>query len=152
MRKANIIAGGIGMLVSALAFVKTFSFKQFKNVPVGPEFFPRALAISLFICCLALVIQNVLDKSNTEKAPTLSLKNKDIQRMLIGLAIILVTAFLWSILGFLIVTPFTIFGLMFVLGKREWIKMAIISVAVTVVVFLAFRFLLGIEMPMGFLG
>ncbi|MBQ7158483.1 MAG: tripartite tricarboxylate transporter TctB family protein [Treponema sp.] len=80
------------------------------------------------------------------------MKNKDIQRMLIGLAIILVTAFLWSILGFLIVTPFTIFGLMFVLGKREWIKMAIISVAVTVVVFLAFRFLLGIEMPMGFLG
>ncbi|MBQ7158484.1 MAG: hypothetical protein IJS09_03525 [Treponema sp.] len=69
MRKANIIAGGIGMLVSALAFVKTFSFKQFKNVPVGPEFFPRALAISLFICCLALVIQNMLDKSNTEKHP-----------------------------------------------------------------------------------
>lgn len=152
MRKANIVAGGIGMLFSALAFVKTFSFKQFKNVPVGPEFFPRALAVGLFICCLALVIQNVLDKANTEKAPTMGLKNKDIQRMLVGLAIILATAFLWSILGFLIVTPFTIFSLMFVLGKREWIKMAIISVAVTAVVFLAFRFLLGIEMPMGFLG
>ena len=152
MRKANIVAGGIGMLFSALAFVKTLSFKQFKNVPVGPEFFPCALAVGLFICCLALVIQNVLDKANTEKAPTMGLKNKDIQRMLVGLAIILATAFLWSILGFLIVTPFTIFSLMFVLGKREWIKMAIISVAVTAVVFLAFRFLLGIEMPMGFLG
>jgi len=152
MKKANIIAGGIGMLISALAFVKTLSFKQFKNVPVGPEFFPRWLAIGLFICCLALVIQNILSKNNGEEAPTLSLKNKDMQRLLVGLAIILVTAFLWSILGFLIVTPFTIFALMFILGKREWIKMAIISVAVTAVVFLAFRFLLGIEMPMGFLG
>ena len=151
MKKANIIAGGIGMLFSALAFAKTFSFKQFKNVPVGPAFFPRWLAIGLFVCCLALVIQNVLDKTSAEKAPTLSLKNKDIQRMLVGLAIIVATAFLWSILGFLIVTPFTIFALMFVLGKREWLKMAIISVAVTAAVFLAFRFLLGIEMPMGFL-
>ena len=149
MRKANIIAGGIGMLISALAFVKTFTFKQFKNVPVGPEFFPRALAVGLFICCLALVIQNILDRTNTEKAPTLSPLSKDIRRMLIGLAIILVTAYLWSILGFLIVTPFTIFGLMLLLGKRNWIRMIIISVAVTFVVFLAFRFLLGIEMPMG---
>ena len=152
MRKANIIAGGIGMLFSAAAFYKTFTFKQFKNVPVGPEFFPRALAVALFICCLALVIQNIFDRANTEKAPTLSLKSKDIRRMLIGLAIIIATAFLWGILGFLIVTPFTIFGLMFLLGKRGWIKMVIISVAVTAVVFLAFRFLLGIEMPMGLLG
>ncbi len=152
MRKANIIAGGIGIFFSAAAFFKTFTFKQFKNVPVGPEFFPRALAVALFICCLVLVIQNIIDKNNTEAAPTLSLKNKDIQRMLIGLAIIIATAFLWSILGFLIVTPFTIFGLMLLLGKRDWIKMVIISVAVTAVVFLAFRFLLGIEMPMGLLG
>lgn len=150
MRIANIIAAIVGMLFSGAAFIKTLTFKQFKNVPVGPEFFPRALAVALFICCLILLITSIFSKDKSE-APTLSLKNKDMQKALIGLGIIVVYALLWNVLGFIIATPLAIFAMTFLLGKRNYKMMIIVSIAATAVIFCAFKFILGIEMPMGIL-
>ncbi|MBQ0052013.1 MAG: tripartite tricarboxylate transporter TctB family protein [Treponema sp.] len=150
MRIANIVSAIIGMLFSAAAFGYTFTFKQFKNVPVGPEFFPRALAVALFICCFILFITNLLKKDDKSKAPTLNPLNKNIQKALLGLLVIVVYALLWNIISFILATPIAIFVMIFILGKRNYLKMAIISVVATAVIFVAFKFLLGIEMPMGF--
>lgn len=159
MRKANIISAIVGLLISGTAFAYTFTFKKFKNVPVGPEFFPRALAAALFICCLILLITNIVacrapaasKEKQEEKAPTLSLRDKDMQRAAIALLGIVVYALLWNILGFLIATPLALFGMIWLLGKRNYLMMALISVGATAVIFLVFKLLLGIEMPLGFL-
>lgn len=155
MRKANIVSAVIGMLISGVAFRYTFTFKKFKNVPVGPEFFPRALAVALFICCLILLVQNVIllvkNSTDDKKAPTLSLKDHGIQKALIGLLIIILFAVLWNYLGFLIVTPLAIFGMIRLLGKKTYILNAIVSVGATILIFIVFKFLLGITMPLGFM-
>lgn len=154
MKKANIVSAIIGMLFSLAAFLKTLTFKKFTNVPVGPEFFPRILAAALFICCLILLITSILkkeEKGKEEKAPTISPLNKDMQKCLLGLLIIVVYALLWNVIGFIIATPVAVFLMIFILGRRNYLTMAIISVAATVVIFCAFKFLLQIEMPMGFL-
>lgn len=152
MKKANIISALVGMAVSALAFGYTYTFKKFKNVPVGPEFFPRALALLLFICCLALLLTNLrTTQRNKGEAPTLSLFNKDMQKAALSLVLIIVYALLWNVIGFIIATPFAIFAMTYILGKRNYLTMAIISLAATVVIFCTFKFLLGIEMPLGFI-
>lgn len=155
MKKANIIAAVIGMIISGAAFGYTFTFKKFKNVPVGPEFFPRVLALAMFICCLLLMIDNVIkllkDKTADEHAPTLSLKDKGIQKALVGLGIIVAFAVLWNYLGFLVVTPLAVFAMICLLGKKTYLVNAIVSVCATVVIFLVFKFLLGITMPLGFM-
>ncbi len=152
MKKANLISALVGMIVSAAAFAYTFTFKEFKNVPVGPEFFPRALAVCLFVCCLILFLTNLKStSSNKGEAPTLSPLNKDMQRALLGLAIIVVYALLWNVTGFIITTPFAIFAMTRLLGKKEYLKMAIVSVVATAVIFIVFKFILGIEMPLGFI-
>ena len=151
MRLANIISALIGMVLSTTAFLYTFTFKHFKNVPVGPEVFPQWLAIALFICCTVLLIKSLIDKDDKTEAPAISPKNKNIQRMLIGLLIIVLSALLWNLTGFIITTPFTLFFLMRVLGKRNTKMMIIISLVATAIIFCAFRFILGIEMPMGLL-
>ena len=152
MKKANIISAIVGMCVSALAFGYTFTFKKFKNVPVGPEFFPRALALILFICCLTLLLTNLkTTQRNKGEAPTLSLFNKDMQKAAIALGLIIVYALLWNVIGFLIATPFAVFAMAYLLGKRNYLVMAIVSVAATVLIFCTFKFLLGIEMPLGFI-
>lgn len=152
MRKANIVSALIGMAVSAAAFAYTFSFKKFKNVPVGPEFFPRALAAALFICCALLLLTNIKHtQQNKEKAPTLSLLNKDMQKAVLALLLILVYALLWNITGFLIATPLALFAMTWLLGKRNYITMALVAVGATAVIFLVFKLLLGIEMPLGFM-
>lgn len=155
MKKANIISAVIGMIVSGSAFAYTFTFKKFKNVAVGPEFFPRALAVLLFVCCFVLLVQNLIpllkNIPDTKKAPTLSLKDKGMQKALIGLLIITAFAVLWNFLGFLIVTPLAVFAMILLLGKKTYVLNAVVAVGITVLIFLAFKFLLGITMPLGFL-
>ncbi|MCK9303586.1 MAG: tripartite tricarboxylate transporter TctB family protein [Sphaerochaetaceae bacterium] len=152
MRKANFISGIIGMVFSAVAFGYTFTFKQFINVPVGPEFFPRFLALGLFICSLILVLTNITDTPhNAGPTKTLSLRDKGMQRLVIGIGIVLAYALLWNVLGFLIITPFCLFGLMYLVDTREYRTMIVVSVVATALIFLVFKFLLGIEMPMGFM-
>lgn len=155
VKKANIISAILGMCVSAFAFGYTFTFKKFKNVAVGPEFFPRALAVLLFACCLVLLVQNLIPLlkgvSDTKENPTLSLRNPGIQKALLGLLIIILFAVLWNFLGFLIVTPPAVFGMILLLGKKTYLMNAIVSVGITILIFLVFKFLLGITMPLGFM-
>ena len=152
MKKANIVCGLVGMTFSAAAFIKTLSFRQFQNVPIGPEFFPRYLAGGLFLCSLILVLQAVLAKSKKDKpAPTISPLDKGMQRLFAGIAIIFVYALCWEPVGFVIATPVAMAGMMFLLGYRKYLMMAIFSLATTIVVFGAFRFFLNVDMPLGIL-
>lgn len=151
VRIADIVSALIGMTLSAAAYLYTFTFKRFKNVPVGPEVFPRWLAVCLFACCVVLLIKSLKNKNDKSEAPAISPMDKNIQRMLIGLGIVVISALLWNVTGFLITTPFSLFLFMWLLGKRDVKFMIIISVAATAIIFCAFRFILGIEMPMGFL-
>ena len=152
MKKANIIAGIIGMGFSSAVYIATLGFRKFKNVPIGPEFFPRWLAIGLFICSAVLLVQAIRAKSaDNSPAPTLSFFDKGIQRLLIGVGIIVVYAVSWNFLGFIIATPLGLFALMFLLGLRRYPVMIVFSLGAMIVIFCAFRYLLGIDMPLGIL-
>jgi putative tricarboxylic transport membrane protein len=150
LKKANTAASVIGMAFSAYTCIVTFTFKQFENVPIGPDFFPRWLSIGLFICCFILFLENITSKS-AGPSPTLSPKNKDMQRMLAGLASSILFAVLWNYVGFLIAAPLLIIAIQFLLGARKPLNMILYAVGLTVVTFAVFKFLLGIEMPLGFI-
>jgi putative tricarboxylic transport membrane protein len=140
------------MVISFIAFIVTFGFKQFQNVPIGPEFFPRYLASGLFICSAALLLQALRASPLTDKpAPTICPRDKGIQRLLAGLGIITVYSLCWESLGFIIASPFALFALMFLLGLRRYLLMVIFSLGTMVAIFSAFRFFLGIDMPLGIL-
>lgn len=151
MRIANIVSAIIGMLFSSAAFLKTLTFKKFTNVPVGPEFFPRILCLAFFICCLILLVTNIIKKDDGTKAPTISPLNKDMQKCILALVVIVIYALLWEVTGFLIATPPALFAMMMILGQRNYKTMALVAVCADLVIFCAFKFLLQIEMPMGFL-
>ena len=152
MRKANIIAAIIGIGFSSGIFIMTLGFRRFRNVPIGPEFFPRWLAIGLFVSSAALLVQALITKpSGDRKAPTLSVFDKGMQRLLIGIGIIILYAFLWNSIGFIIATPFGLFAIMCILGLRRFPVMIVFSIGATIVIFCAFRYLLGIDMPLGIL-
>lgn len=152
MKKANLVSAIIGMAFSLICLLDTFTFKKFKNVPVGPEVFPRALAVALFVCCLALLLTNLhTTEENKDPAPTLSLKDMYMRHALLATFIMVVYAMLWELVGFLIVSPFALFALIYLMGKRNWGKMAVVSVIVPIVAWGVFRYLLGITLPMGFL-
>ena len=152
MKKANLVCALVGMAFSATAFIMTLGFKQFKNVPVGPEFFPRALTVGLFICSLVLLIQSITaDPKKDKKAPTISPLDKGMQRLFAGIGIIIVYALCWEPLGFIIATPLAMAGIMLLLGYRKYLMMVIFSLGTMIVIFSAFRFFLNVDMPLGLL-
>jgi putative tricarboxylic transport membrane protein len=151
VRKANFVAALLFLALTLYVVAVTFTFKKFKNVPIGPEFFPRWLALGLGICALVLLYQSVKHYDKRE-APTLSLRDKGMQRLLIGVAVVIAYVFLWKSLGFLVMTPLLLFALMFLLEVRDYKVMILISLLTSVGIFLAFKLILGIEMPLGFLS
>jgi putative tricarboxylic transport membrane protein len=158
VKRANIAAAVIGMALSSGAYTVTLGFKKFRNVPVGPEFFPRWLAVGLFVCSGVLLFQALKTvvpaggkTDEDKKSLTLSPRDAGVRRMLIGLGILLLYALSWNLLGFILATPLVLFAVTFLLGHRKIPVMAIFALAATAVIFCAFRFLLGIEMPLGVL-
>jgi putative tricarboxylic transport membrane protein len=148
VRKANMVCAVIGMLFSTVVFIITLGFKKFKNVPVGPEFFPRYLAIGLFICSAVLLIQAI---GKERPSPSAEFHDKGMRRLLVGFGIIVVYALCWEPVGFIIVTPLAMFALMFLLGLRRYGVMILFSCVAMIAIFSAFRFLLGIDMHLGVL-
>ena len=152
MKMANIVCGLVGMAFSAYAFIQTLGFRKFPLVPIGPEFFPRYMAAGLFICSFILIIQALVKKpKKAEKAPTISPFDKGMQRLFVGIAIIIIYAMLWEPLGFLIITPLAMAAIMLLLGYRKYLKMVIFSLGTTLVIFSAFSFFLNVNMPLGIL-
>lgn len=151
MRKANIIGALIFLAISIYVIAVTFTFKQFKNVAVGPEFFPRYLASGLMICSIVLIYQSLMSKDKSP-APTISLRDKGMQRVLAGIIIIVLYLALWKTLGFLIVTPLALFAFMYLLQLKNYKIMTAIAIFSGTGIFLAFKIILGIEMPLGILS
>jgi putative tricarboxylic transport membrane protein len=152
VKRANIAAAIIGMAFSSGAYAVTLGFKKFRNVPVGPEFFPRWLAVGLFVCSGVLLFQALkAAPAGARPVPTLSPRDAGVRRMLVGLGVILLYALSWNLLGFILATPLVLFAVTFLLGHRKIPVMVIFALAATAVIFSAFRFLLGIEMPLGVL-
>lgn len=73
------------------------------------------------------------------------------QRLLIGAGIFVVYAVSWNFLGFIIATPLGLFAFMFLLGLRRYWVMIAFSLGAMIVIFCAFRYLLGIDMSLGIL-
>jgi len=153
VKSANIICGLFMMAFSAYAFIVTFSFRQFTSVPIGPEFFPRLLAAGLFICSFALFLQGIMvNAKRYKKAPTISPFDKNMRRLFIGVVIILAYVLSWRPIGFLITTPLTIVGLMYLLGFRKYFLMILISLGATAVVYGSFSTFLNVLLPLGLMG
>lgn len=71
--------------------------------------------------------------------------------MLIVVGLVLVYYLLLEIVGYLILSPILLFLSMLVMGYRKYRNMIIISLSVSIAVFLLFWQVLVIELPNGFL-
>ena len=145
---ANRVAGGIGILIGGAALWMTVGFKQFRNVPVGPEVFPQIMSVALILFSAILLVQSFFIKDR-RRAPTLSLRDIGIQRMLMMLGIVVLMFLLWDTVGFLILPPLALFLLMAVSGARNVMKMALLSLGISIVVWLLFWKVLVIEISLG---
>ena len=150
MKRADIIAGLLGLALAVYVFVVTGSFPEDKVVLMGPAFFPRMLASGVAVFSLVLLGSAFIKRySEKEKNLGLSFRNKGLQRAAMSLAATLLYCLGLEYLGFFVCSVIYLIFLMFLLQDRKYLQMALTSIIVTVVVFIVFRSFLNITLPLG---
>lgn len=150
MKRADIIAGSLGIALAVYVLIVTASFPEDQVVRVGPAFFPRMLAIGLLAFSLLLIV-SAFFKNYTEKrdGSRLSLKDKGIQRAAIALVATILYCLGFEYFGFFTCSIVYLLFLMFLLKDRKYLQMVLTSVIVTAAVFVIFRTFLNITLPLG---
>ena len=150
MAFASVITSLLFILIGVYAIVVSYSFRTVNNSVVQPAEFPRIMAWAMIICSTVVLVMNALKMGrDTEKAPTLSLKDRGIRGALFCVIIAFVYYLLWEPVGFFILAPITLFGLMYLIDMRNYGTMAIVSLALPLVMWLLFYKALSISVPLG---
>lgn len=148
MKRADIIAGILGLALSGYIFFVTAGFPEDQVVRVGPAFFPRMLAAGLAIFSLILLF-NAIIRRQQESDTHFSLKDPGTRRAIISLAATIIYCLCFDLLGFITCTIIYLLFLMLLLKERRYVQMTITALVVTMVVFFIFKVLLNITLPMG---
>lgn len=151
MKKADIIAGLLGLSLSFYIIIQSGKFPEDNVLLLGPSFFPRILAVLMLIMSTTLIITALLGKS-ARTAEKLDIRDPGIQRSIITLVVTVIYLLLLKHIGFIINTIVYLMFLMYLLKLRNYLKMVLVSVGVTIAVYYVFRVALNITLPLGILG
>lgn len=145
MKKGNLVLAaicavtGIGIIAVASGYPTAADYGT--GVP-GPGLWPTVISVVL-LACTAILLYRTL-KMPPEKNSKIELWTTGTRRVYLTMAILAVYLFLLPILGFIIAT--FVLEVIFIqwFAKKNPIITAIISAAITMVVYCAFRFLLNV--------
>lgn len=112
---------------------------------LGIDFMPWIYCILLASLSILLVIGALRDSIGQTGAPTTSLAAKDIIGTVVLFGFFAVYILLIDLIGFLIVTPLFIFGMMLLEGVRSYANMVIVAVVATLAIYVLFRFIFEVS-------
>ena len=150
MRKRNLIAGVVMLLVCAgYAYLTANLPTRAIENSTQPSFFPWVIVIFLTGLTFLLLIQ----VAASGKQPNIERKNQvPVKRLIYGLLLSLAYMFALPKLGFVAANIPLFGGLMYLYGERRPIWIGLGSIIISVIVFLVFRKIFQIILPVGILG
>ena len=154
---ANLIGAFVFLVGGIWALIQTKGFQSARDAYVQPATFPQIMIYGLLIFSVILIIQSVYKLMTMKKEDPLAqpagsiniVKDKGVQAAV--LVIVLCAAFvaLFKILGYVLCGAAVSMVIMFLIGKRNWVQMVLISVLVPLVMYILFYKVLTVNIPMG---
>ncbi len=144
MKKKNIdiISGICLMLFAVWGWYLTSGWKESSaSAGISVKAYPRVVFAGIFICGLAIVIRTLIrmrsDKEDVRKALEVF---SELHPVRVAIFVAMMVAYVYALraFGFVFVTPVYLFVAMLFFGERKWIRMIIISVVGTAVLWLFF--------------
>ena len=140
---SGLIGPALIMIISGAVFVESFSYD------IRDRFWPQGLSIIIILLCIPLIIKQL------KKKPQQCNEGEKIEHAhhLVWSAIILTILYLFAAewLGYFICTTFLMFALLFVLGERSKIMLAVLPVGTMLIIYGVFYMFLRIPLPTGVL-
>ena len=113
-----------------------------------PDMWPKAIIILLLICIAINIIKIIRkNKNNPEFALDTLLSIR--ARLCMGIAIVVGASFVLEPLGYMVTCLLVLFLYGLLLGQRHVIRLAIMSVLITLVLYVVFSVLLSVNLPRG---
>jgi putative tricarboxylic transport membrane protein len=151
MRVSNTAIGLVLIVFASAVLVYVRTFPSLDNGYPGPALFPSVLAVLFIICGIGLIIQGIRAGEKLLKFDIGTLTRKGIINILFVLAVILCYIYLSEYIGFLILSGVLLFVTPKWLGVST-LRSLILSVVVTLGIYLLFAKLLLVPLPWGLWG
>lgn len=140
---------GIGIIVQA-QYLKV----KFASDPAGPKAVPVIIAIGIIVIGIihiggGLFARKMIGEDPAHQTATLWLKQY--RPVILVILSSLIYAGLMELVGYLILTPLFIGSIMWVLDEKDIKRVSKVSILMTVILFVVFRWGLQVSFPMGFL-
>ena len=139
----------IGLLLVALSTVGYIIAEKLPEVEkgLGPGEYPQFVLTILFLLGLILSAYAYFQLKKNRTSPESNYEKGELKQ--IGLLVICVALYirLVAYFGFILLTPFFIFLMMLIFGLRRYIKMIVISVIATAVIYVLFNNFLLVLLP-----
>lgn len=150
----DIIVGVFFMILSGFVVVLSRSLPKSAIMAIGPEFMPTVIGAVTFVLALLLTVISIVNVKNKVIDIDEAVKN-DYVRVLGSFIVIVAYVMILRPVGFILSTIVYLPIQMFLLapvekrGGKEIIKLAVIAVVFTLVVFFLFRYGFKIILPQG---
>ena len=142
---SELVIGLACIALGVAVFIAAGSLQQVK-LGIGPAGMPRFVAVLLMVLGLA---QTVMAVSTGVKPPELKMDKKAASLFAAAVAMSVAYVLLVETIGFLILTPLLLIGLMVLFGERNLVKMLIIAAVTTACIWLLFTKVFMIFLPVG---
>lgn len=152
MKKGNLISAGLCAILSVIIIAVASTYPTAEDygtgVP-GPGLWPTIIAVLLLICSGILVYRTFF-KMKPEEDVKLDLLSSNHCRVYISMAILFVYTLVLHPVGYIISTTVMEFVFIQWFGKKKpWITL-LISLAITLISYFAFKNLLNVPVDFGF--
>ena len=158
MAFANLIASLIFLGIGIYAWIQTGSFRIVKNSYVQPATFPQVMIVGMLIFTLVLLVQSVIalagnmkpeDPMAAQAPPINPVKDRGVLAALAVIGLNIVYVVLFKSLGYVLLSALVSLIIMYMIGKRNWLQMILVSFLVPLGMFLVFYKVLTVNIPMG---
>jgi hypothetical protein len=153
----NLIGAILFIILGIWAWIQTCSFQEVKGSYVQASTFPRIMIVGMLIFAVILLVQSIFALMTMKEGDVLAktaetinpVKDKGVLAAFgVILLCILFTAFFKS-LGYVVCGAAISFIIMYVIGKRNWGQMILVSVLVPLGMWFIFYKVLTVNIPMG---
>ncbi len=106
---------------------------------IGPGDFPKVILAVLLVLGVILTGHSYYHLRKETNADVKKFEKSELKHVV--LLVLCVAAYIRMVVifGFLLLTPFFLFALMRIFGLRKWIKMGVISVVATAIIYVVFN-------------
>ena len=117
---------------------------------VSAAFFPTVVAIVMIVCSVVMLIKAIVKPE--VRAPLSKKEKTAYTRGLLAILDCIVYALLFEPLGYIVSSTLALFVLMIIFGNRKWWLMALVSIVLSVLLYLLFYYVMQTNLPAGVLG